>query len=119
MSMTCSATRATSVSSPSAGPWRSLRERQQQCIGQFGRLADGTFDALAEAFVGLVGKVLPHQQFGRRRDHRQWRAQFVADIGIELAVAFDQLGQAGRVVVERLGDLADASSSAKCGASGL
>ncbi len=47
------------------------------------------------------------QQLGSAADHRQRGAQFVADVGIELAVALDHFGQAVGIIIQRLGQLAD------------
>ena len=67
----------------------------------------GALDAL-QARARLVVEFGPRQQqLGRAADHRQRRAQFVADVGVELAVALHDFGQARGVVVERRGQLAD------------
>ena len=84
-----------------------VARQQQQGADQVGALLLGALDAL-QPLEHLLVQVRPRQQqLGGAADHRQRRAQLVADIGIELAVALDHLGQPPRVVVQRLGQLAD------------
>src|SRR6185437_8536359 len=76
--------------------------QQQQRLDQFGGLARGALDPLQPLaqFLGEVGRAL--QQFGGAGDYRQRRAQFVADIGIELAVALDHRSEPGRILIQRM-----------------
>ena len=63
--------------------------QEQQRVGQLGRLAHGALDA-TQALAKLVGEIRRSlQQFSRARDDRERRAQFVAHVGVEFAVAFD------------------------------
>ncbi len=81
--------------------------QQQQRVGEFGRLLGRALDALqafADLVIDLVGG---EQQFRRPRDHRERRAQFVTDVGVEVAVAHDDGGDALGIVVERGRQLAD------------
>ena len=84
-----------------------VARQQQQGADQVGALLLGALDAL-QSRARLVVDVGPRQQqFDRALDHRQRRAQFMADVGVELAVALHDFGQAHRVIVQRAGQLPD------------
>src|SRR3546814_12278291 len=55
----------------------------------------------------LVDSRPREQQLDCALHHRQWRAQLVADVGVELAVTLHHLGEALGVIVERGCKLAD------------
>jgi hypothetical protein len=54
----------------------------------------GALDALQPRARAFVQVRLRQQQLDGAADHRQRRAQFVADVGVELAVALHDFGQA-------------------------
>ena len=84
-----------------------VAREQQQRADQVGALLLGALDAAQARLHALVEFGTRQQQLGRAADHRQRRAQFVADVGVELAVALHHFGQARGVIVERGGELAD------------
>jgi hypothetical protein len=79
-----------------------VARQQQQRADQVAALLLGTLDAL-QALQHLLVQAGPgQQQLGGAADHRQRRAQFVADVGIELAVALHHFGQPRRIIIQRL-----------------
>ena len=84
-----------------------VAREQQQRADQVGALLFGTLDAQQALMDLLVQPRLAEQQLGGAADHRQRRAQLVADVGVELAVALHHFGEPRRIIVERLGQLAD------------
>ena len=94
-----------------------VARQQQQGADQVGALLLGALDAL-QSRARLVVDVGPRQQqLDRAADHRQRRAQFVADVGVELAVALHDFGQARRRSRRAHAASWPTSSSAKCVAS--
>ena len=83
-----------------------IAREQQQGADQVGALLLGALDASQPGACALVQLGARQQQFHRPPDHRQWRAQLMTDIGIELTVALHHLGQARSVIIQRLGQLA-------------
>ena len=84
-----------------------VARQQQQRADQVAALLLGALDAQqpgAGAFIQLRAR---EQQLHRAFDHRQRRAQFMADVGVELAVALHHFGQPQRIGVQRLGQLPD------------
>ncbi len=84
-----------------------VAREQQQRADQIAALLLGALDALQPLQHLFVQVGLGQQQLGGAADHRQRGAQFVADVGVEFAVALHHFGQTRRVVVQRFGQLAD------------
>ena len=84
-----------------------VAREQQQGADQVGALLLRALDAQQPRLGPLVQLRAREQQLDRPADHRQRRAQFMADVGVEFAVALHHFGQARGVVVQRPGQLAD------------
>src|SRR3546814_7535151 len=78
-----------------------VARQQQQRADQVRALLLGALDAQQARLRLLVDSRQREQQLDCALHHRQWRAQLVADVGVELAVTHHHIGEALGVIVER------------------